>query len=643
MHITKGKLTIALALLFSLSLTGLVFSPCLRNDFTNYDDPGYVLENPFIKNLSFANLKNIFSRHFVGNYQPLTILSYALEYQFFSLDPYIYHLDNLLLHLGNIILVFWFIYLLTGRLQISLLTALLFGVHPLRVESVAWIAERKDVLYAFFYLGALISYVYSIKRNTFQNRYIGLCWALFLFSLLSKAQAASLPLSLLVIDYFLGRRFNKNLLYEKIPFFMLSFIFGAVTMTIQHQLQAFNPIPAYTFWEKFLFIHYELLAYLGKILIPVNLCCFYPYPEKFHDTLPAIFYYAPFIVLFLGIGVFKTKNHTKSIVFGFLFFFVNIFLLLKIIPVGSFIIADRYTYLPSIGLSFIIAQGYIFLTHHKTPFIQRLRPIIIFLLLVCLTTLSFLTFNRCQVWKDSYTLWSDVIDKYPRVPLAYNNRGLICYSRGQYHAAINDFNQALHYYPNYSQAYNNRGSIYAHLERYDLALQDFNKALAFNPDYREAYNNRGNIHRNRGRFDLALADYNQMLQMDSHDAYALFKRARVYYFMNKLDKALADYEKIIGQRPDDAKAYNEKGEIEYKLGDKAPAMTSLNKAIALDPEYARAYYNRAVIFQDKKIFEAALRDALKAKALGLNVSEKALGRLKKLSHFQKPSRPPQIK
>ena len=134
-----------------------------------------------------------------------------------------------------------------------------------------------------------------------------------------------------------------------------------------------------------------------------------------------------------------------------------------------------------------------------------------------------------------------------------------------------------------------------------------------------------------------------MLQMDSHDAYALFKRARVYYFMNKLDKALADYGKIISLRPGDAKAYNEKGEIEYMLGDKAPAMASLNKAIALDPEYAQAYYNRAVIFQDKKIFEAALQNALKAKALGLNVSEQALDLLKKLSLFQKSSHPLQIK
>src|SRR6266571_3392951 len=267
-----------LFLAVTLVLTVLSFSPSLDNGFTNWDDPGYVLENYSIRDLSQKNVANVFTSYLQGNYHPLTVLSYAVEYKFFQLDPKIYHITNLLLHVLNTTFVFWLIRLLTGRLETAAITAVLFGIHPLHVESVAWISERKDVLFSLFYLGSLISYVLSLTKVQDRVRYLIMSLVLFILSLLSKGVAVTLPLVLLLIDYYFKRTFTKKIFIEKIPFFLLSIGFGVIAILAQKSEGAIQTMTTYPFYDRLLIASYGIVTYLFKIFVPQQLSAFYPYP-----------------------------------------------------------------------------------------------------------------------------------------------------------------------------------------------------------------------------------------------------------------------------------------------------------------------------------------------------------------------------
>ncbi|MFH1321668.1 MAG: hypothetical protein ABII90_13580, partial [Bacteroidota bacterium] len=423
--IRKGRSTFnnSIILLVILFVTYLSFSPSLDNDFTNWDDPKYLTENIQIKHLSLTNLRNIFSgKDLKGkSYVPLSQLSFALEYHFFRLDPKIYHFNNLLLHLLNTAMVFWLILLLCQKLEVSIITALLFGIHPLHVESVAWLTERKDVLFSFFYMASLISYVLYFTKDKYKPLFYFLTLLLFILSCLAKSSAVILPVILLVIDFFLNRKFNFKSIIDKVPLFVFSFIWGIIT-TIKNK-ESIGSFETFTFLERMLFAFYGIVNYLYKLIVPVNLSCFYPYPNLIDGRLPIIFYVAPFIVLFLAFLVYKSVKHTKTVMFGALFFLFNVALVLQLLPVGPAVVADRYTYIPYIGLFFIIGQGYSYLQNQKAKKFLILKQVSLIVLIGYIGTLSYLCHDRCKVWKNSHTLWTDMIKKYPDNHKGYLNRG----------------------------------------------------------------------------------------------------------------------------------------------------------------------------------------------------------------------------
>jgi protein O-mannosyl-transferase len=335
-------------------LTWLFYKVSLDNLITNWDDPGYVRDNALIKDLSAEGIKNIFSTPIMGNYHPLTILSYALEYSYAGLTPWLYHLDSVLLHIVVTVLVYCFVQLLTKRPVVAGITALLFGLHPMHVESVAWMAGRKDVLYGAFYMAACIGYLYY-KRTSGSKKWLWYASVVFLFlcSLLSKPVAVTLPVLLLAIDYFENRKWNMGLLLEKLPLFGISIAFGIKSMIDQ---KAFGSLATqnvhYNFFERLALGGYAFITYLWKAIIPVQLSCFYPYPPKTDNILPAYYYLYIVGALAVLFGLWLLRRN-KVVMFGAMFFLINIVLLLQFIPVGGAILADRYSYLPYIGLFFI--------------------------------------------------------------------------------------------------------------------------------------------------------------------------------------------------------------------------------------------------------------------------------------------------
>lgn len=642
---TKAKILISIGLI--LMVTFLSFYPSLRNGFVNWDDNVVLTENTQIQNLSWLNIKNIFTSFFLGTYIPLVRLSYALEYYFFLLNPLIYHLNNLILHLLNSLLVLWLILLVSNKISVSLAAAIFFGIHPLHVESVAWVTERKDVLYGFFFLGALLSYIYYIKKR--DKKYYFVSILLFILSLFSKSMAITLPLVLFLIDYILEVKFEKKSFGEKIPFLIISLVFVTLTLYGLYVFKSLRQAPSLPFYYYIFFANYGLVFYLCKLILPVKLSCFYPYPQDISSFSALIFLILPAVTVTLTLLVIISKRYTKKIIFGSLFFLITILPVIQILPNSKTIAADRYTYLPLLGLFYITAEYFSFLCLKNFRY-KLFKKFLLIILIVITGSLSFLTFHRCQVWKDSIMLWNDVLKKYPDVDLAYNSRGTAYFYKGDYDLAISDYTRAIKLYPFSEVFYNNRATAYIYKGEYDRSISDYTKALRIKPDYALAYHGRGFVYATKGNYERAIADYNRALSIKPTDASVYIKRglayakrgeyeqavsdytqaiklspvissehvlahtnrATAYIYKRDYDRAIADYTQILKLNPkltktryNRAKAYSEKGDDDRAISD-------YTQALRIKPDYAEAYYNRGVAYSHKREYNRAISNYTQA-------------------------------
>jgi tetratricopeptide (TPR) repeat protein len=558
----SGNHTPFILILIILLLTFIAYLPSLKNDFTNWDDPNYVYNNPTIQKLNKKNTKILFTTPHMGNYHPLTMLSLAVDYSFGKLKPKTYHVTNLVLHLANTALVFIFIFLLLGKVEVSAICAALFGVHTLHVESVAWVSERKDVLYTLFFLASLIFYIKYIKEDKKEFYFFSIL--LFILSCLSKGMAVSLALVLPGIDYLLGRRiFDRKVLLEKVPFILLAIAFGFIAIYAQRLGPDTEGMPDYNFMNRLVFASYGLVQYFTKLIIPLNLSAFYPYPEK--GSLPFIYQASPFIILIsiAALILISVKQNLTEIIFGIFFFLCTIFLVLQILPVGKAIMADRYAYIPSLGFFLIIGIAYdkisgIGPSYKKTA--------MLFLGLYTGMILLF-TYDRCKVWKDSFALWTDVIEKFNNVEIAYNNRGVTFASIKEYTKALDDYNKAIEINPKNAEAYNNKGVTLANLKEYKEALNNYNKAIAFRRNYQEAYYNRANAYISLEDPQTAILDYNVALKLNPYHSGALNNRGLAKRLVKDLNGAMDDFNRVIQLDPQNAEAYSNRSLARFDLKD----------------------------------------------------------------------------
>ena len=452
------SLTPKKGLAIALGITLLATSPTLFNGWVNWDDDFYVLTNPLVRDVSWEQIKNIFSTLQVqGNYHPITVVSLAIDYALAGTDPFIYHLTNLVLHLCNVGLVFGFIYLLTGRLYMAIIASLLFGIHPMHVESVAWISQRKDVLYTSFFMLGLILYLFYLTKNSHPYRWLGLCLASFVLSLLSKGMAVTFPLILVLIDYVYQRTDYQKVILEKIPFLVLSLVFGIITIKAQQASKAVIDTEAISWIDSVLVACYGLTLYPLKALIPFRLSVLHPYPMEHYEPLPGYFYvFAGIAMLLLGLSWWGIRKH-RLIAFGIAFFILSILPVLQLLPVGVSIIAERYTYVSYMGLFMLMGLGVEGLIMGRWKLSKNRRTGLLGLTGVFLVTMMGITLNRIQVWKNGETLWSDVIQKYPDHYFGYACRGLYWTENGQPQKALEDFNQTLQRNPRFADGYINRG------------------------------------------------------------------------------------------------------------------------------------------------------------------------------------------
>ena len=615
-----------------LLLTALAYAPIFSNELINiWDDGGYITENAIIKEL---NLKRLFTTFYGGNYHPLVALSNAMEYHFFRLNPAVYHFNNLLFHLLNTFLVYKLIEMLTKRNEIAVITALFFGIHPMHVESVAWASERKDVLYSFFYLLAIMSYIKYLTVKEKNTRYFIYTLILCICSLLSKSAAVTFPVLLLLFDWFHKRKFNFKLILEKLPFFALALTFGIIALFSQKSaVQIGETGTLYAVWEKPFLSCYAICLYLYKMFLPVNLSAIYPYPTRIGVFLPWLYYLSPIAVMTIAFFAYKSLKTTKFIVFGLLFFFITIILVLQILPVGACIIAERYTYIPYIGTFLILGTGYSSVLNSREKMAVQLRPVFTILLIIFAVACLVLTFERTKVWERGDVLFLDAVKKYP-APMAYNNLGY-------YHCLRNENDKSGEYYskslaldPNSHQALLGRGLANFNLNRFEDAIRDFNRAIKLEPDDTSGYIGRANALSRINKFEEAISDYDFYIKNEPGRSEAYLYRGMALFRTNRFDEAISDFNSSVKHNPENFQAYMMRGFLFYTdgkrieaSGDMPEAIRNIEKAIddysnsiRLNSNCADAYVNRANAYKDLNKFDRAMEDAQKAQSLGFKIN-----------------------
>ena len=574
-------------LIVVLAITSVAYYPSMNNGFLNWDDIIYVMNNDMIKTFSIGNVSKMFSSFYMGNYHPFIIFSFAVDYLFFQLNATGYHVHNLILHLINTFLVYAFCYfLLNKKINIALIVSLLFAIHPIHVESVAWISERKDLMYTMYFILSLISYLFYIEKK--EGKYLILSVALFVFSLLSKAQAVTLPLVLILIDYFLSRKISLKTILEKIPFFILSLIFGIVAIYAQQADNSVNPNNISVFNSLF-YAQYSIWVYLFKLVFPIWQTCLYEYPVDLSGNPPLYIYLSPLIILLLGFMIFKTWKKWKTGTFSILFFLVTIFPVLQFLPVGQAIVAERYAYIPYIGLFILIASLFVMAWDKAKN--SSARMLYTSLGYVIIAFLSIATFNRTKIWYDSVTLWTDVMEKNPKSVTAYVNRGYMYNQYKDYEKALQDCNDGIKLDSNYFKFYVNRAVSYRNTGRYDLAIGDFSKALLKNPKDYSTYLDRGILYTDQfQKYDLGIADFKVYLTFRPDDVNGSYNMAVAYFKKQSFDSA----------------------------------MVYCNKAILLSPEVAGPYYIKALICDAKGDYGNAFLFGSKAKQSGFALDDALL-------------------
>ena len=618
-----------------LIITFIIYIPALSAGFVNWDDPDYVGGNSYlIRDLS--RLPELFTTPVQGNYHPLTMFSLALNFAISGDHEWSYHLFNLLFHLVNCYLVYRLALLLSkNNSLIALVTSLLFAIHPLHVESVAWISERKDVLYALFFLAGHTAFTKYIDTASKKQYWLTLLFVVL--SLMSKPAAVIFPVSLFCIDILRRRQFSFKLIIEKIPFFIPAIIMGLLTINAQKTVGATGE-EYFGLAKNILFGFYGIMMYFVKMIIPFKLSAFYPFPPL-NEKLSVAYYVAPVFALLLAAVTYFTWKKHRFVAFGICFYITNLLLVLQIFSVGSAVIAERYTYVPYIGLFFI--AGYLldrFAKGNMTKAYAVLAPVTIIF--------SVLSFLQAQTWKSGETLWDNVIKNQP-CSRAYSARSTLFRRDAnklkeeadqaknakreqeatlKYAEANKNYQQAINYYTEAvklnaidHESYNNRANIYMDQNNFSAAIVDYKQALIVKPDYYVALDNMGALYARRSMFDSALYYFTKVLEQKPDYKPTYSNRAITFMSLKRYEEAIKDWQRFLSYQPNDPDVTNTIGECYRMLGNNQEAVRYITTAIQLDPQPSY-FVNRSYAYKNLNNIEGARNDALTAKKGGVQLN-----------------------
>lgn len=514
-----------IALLLALT-TLLVYLPVTRSSFINYDDDDYITNNPVVKKgLTGAGIQWAFTTWHASNWHPLTWLSHMTDCTLFGLNAGAHHFVNALFHAVNAALLFILLLRLTSTLWPCAFIAALFAWHPLHVESVAWIAERKDVLSTFFALLALLSYAKFAKENCRRSFWLSLFF--FAFGLMSKPMLVTLPFVLLLLDYWPLRRLsfpstlNSQLstLFEKWPFFLLTAASCVVTFLAQHSGNAVVSL-------KNASLHYRLenvatayAGYLQKFFWPENLAAIYPLPEKISALAVAA---AAAVLVFISTGAWLARKRSPYLIVGWLWFLGMLVPVIGLVQVGGAALADRYTYFSATGIFIIATFGACGLVN-RFQFPKIILPAAAVLILAgCLK----LTENQLRLWRDSETLFRHTVAVTKNNDVALVNLGVALDGQGRFDEALVPYREALRLAPERYQIHNNVGGVLDKMGQPEAALLEYREAVRLQPDVAFLHNGAGQMLAKLGRFDEATREFAEAVRLDPNYASPHFELAK---------------------------------------------------------------------------------------------------------------------
>jgi tetratricopeptide (TPR) repeat protein len=600
----------ALILLGIVLFTAIAYANSVRNGYIDFDDPENVVDNYSIREFDLANLKHYFTTPLQFMYTPIVSVSYALDYHFGKLSPSTYHLTNLLLHLCNVVLVYVVFSLLTRKPFIAHFVAAAFAIHPMNVDAISWISTRSNLLATFFFLGALALYTVHVRTS----RWWLLLASVLVFALatLSKSTAVVFPLTLFLWDYYLARRRSWRLLLEKIPYFVVALAIGLVTLHFREDTNSLG----YSLVDRFFLICSALASYVVKLFFPYPLAFAYGYPVKHGAFLPWYLYLSPLLLVLVVWLLTRTTLPRRVVVVGLSFFVINVLLSQTVFIIDNYR-ANRYAYLPYLGLFFIIAHLVDRLLESSgTGWRSRAADVGQVALIMVVVMFTVVTVNRNALWRDTVTILDNSITHEPGVPFVYNSRGIAEYKAGNYTAARQDFEKTISLNPDFYLSYYYLGVLKFIGQDYKGALADYDIAISRSPGFVGAYNDRGRARVELKDYAGAVQDFSKALELDSYFVDAYFNRGVARFFMGDYAGAIADYTTTLEFTPDNANAYNNRASARIEMGDPRAALPDLARAIQLSPGYADAFFNRGVAESRLDNTTGACADWRTAQSLG---------------------------
>lgn len=622
MHRYDYAVLIALAV-----LTAAVYGQVLNHDFIQYDDTGYVTENPIVRGgLSWKGFLWAFTTVSMANWHPLTWLSHMLDVELFGLKPGLHHLVSVLFHVLNTTLLFLVLRQMTGALWRSALVASLFALHPLHVESVAWVAERKDVISTLFWLLTLWAYT-RYTKDPGLPRY----WPVLLFfalGLLAKPMLVTLPLVLLLMDYWpLGRlrwqraspaapltssatpekqgkkqkkrlreqtkpplskdsgkwRVVLPLVYEKIPLFALSAASSMITVYAQQKGGAVAPMALFSLPERVATAITAYVAYLWKMLWPFGLSIFYPLEVK----SPVVVAACASLLLALTFAAVRWAGRRPYFLVGWLWYLLTLLPVIGILKVGDAAMADRYTYVALMGPFVALAWG-------SFDFSRALRIPTAALgatSALLIAALTLMTYIHLGYWRDTVSVFSHALDVNRSNHVAHYSLAVEYIHQKNYEEASSHLKSALQIHPYYAQAYQSLGIVCKHLGKNDEAIENLKKALNVNANLPLAHEWLGKIYLAKGQVDIAVKHYHRAIQDGRDNSVSYAGLGEALTFQNRLDEALRYTLQAIEGQPMNEKLYNNAGFILIRQGKFDEAIPRLQEALRLAPDYVKAHSN----------------------------------------------------
>ena len=604
-----------------------VYWPVRNHDFIRYDDDKYVTDNRNMQSgLNARAIRWAFTSGHASNWHPVTWLSHMLDCEVFGLDPRGPHIVNLLFHVANTLLLLLALERMTGVFWPSAFVAAVFGLHPLHVESVAWVAERKDVLSTFFWMLTLLAYAWYAEKPGI-TRYL-LVLTLFAIGLMAKPMLVTLPFVLLLLDYWplermqVGRASGGNgqpglrrVLLEKVPFMVLAVASSVVTFLVQQRGGAMQPIEAVDLRSRAANAIVACVSYIGKMFWPSDLAVLYPHPgsslSQGRVLLCGLLLIAAFIC-FLLLG-----RSRKYLAVGWLWYVVTLVPVIGLVQVGVQAMADRYTYIPLTGLVIIVAWS----LAGVLPNWRYCRPALTIVAAASLSVLAMATSRQLEHWQDSVTLFEHTLAVTTNNYVMHNNYANFLMESGRTVEAVEHFNRSLQIQAGRPEVHNNLGNAYSRLRKTDDAIEQYRKALSLSPNFADAHYNLALVLSERNKTEEAIKEYREAVRLNpengdalsnlgyelagqSHfdQAIELYRRALAVQPANvithgrlglalaaigEVDEAIAEFRVVLKSRPSDVEMWCNLGILLERQGKTSEAITSYRRALEIDPADAK--------------------------------------------------------